>query len=192
MKVGPLKRPSAEELILSNCGVLKKTLESPLDSKEIQPVHPKENQPWIFVVRTDAEAPILWLPDVKSRLIGKDPDTGKDWRQRRRGQQDEMVGWHHWLNGHEFDQTLGDRGGQRSLMCCSPCGLKNQTWLSDWKTTANLESILEILFSRQKLTLDVNFLSQHFWYLIQQIFWMSTLLLSIENSSHNTGVQKWT
>ena len=78
-------------------------LESPLDSKEIKPVHPKGNQSWIFIGRTDAEAaaPILWPPDVKSWLIGKDPDAGKDWRQEKGTAEDEMVGWHHWLNGHE-------------------------------------------------------------------------------------------
>ena len=85
--------------------VLEKTLESPLDCKEIQPVHPKGNQSWIFTGRTDAEAeaPILWPPDVKNWLTGKDPDAGKDWRLEEKGMtQDEMVGWHHQLNGHEF------------------------------------------------------------------------------------------
>ena len=92
--------------------VLKKIIESSLDSKEIQPVHPKGNQPWIFIVRTDAEAetPILWPPAVKNWLIGKDPDAGKEWRQGEKGMiEDEMVGWH-WSNGHEFDQApVGDR-----------------------------------------------------------------------------------
>ena len=86
--------------------VLKKTLESPLDYKDIQPVHPKGNQSWIFIGRTDAKAetPILWPPDGKSWLIGKDPDAGKDWRQEEKGTTvDEMVGWHHQLNGHEFE-----------------------------------------------------------------------------------------
>ena len=85
--------------------VLEKTLESSLDSKEIQPVYPKGNQCWIFIGRTDAEAetPIFWPPDVKNWLIWKDPDAGKDWRQEEKGTtEDEMVGWHHWLNGHEF------------------------------------------------------------------------------------------
>ena len=86
--------------------VLEKTLESPLNSKEIKPVDPKGNQPWIFIGRTDAEgeAPILWPPDVKNWLIGKDPDAGKDWSQEEKGTttEDEMVGWHHQLNGHEF------------------------------------------------------------------------------------------
>ena len=99
--------------------VLEKTLESPLDYKEIQPVHPKGNQSWIFIGRTDAEAetPILWPPDAKSRLIEKDPDAGKDWRQKEKGvTEDEMVGWHHQLNGHEFEQILGDSGGQETGM----------------------------------------------------------------------------
>ena len=90
--------------------VLEKTLESPLNYKEIQPVHPKGNQSWIFIGRTDAEAetPILWPPDAKNWLIGKDCDAGKDWRQEEKGMiEDEMVGWHHWLNGHEFEQALG-------------------------------------------------------------------------------------
>ena len=86
--------------------VLEKTPESPLDGKEIQPVHPKGNQPWIFIGRTDAEAetPILWLPDVKNRLIWKDPDAGKDWRREEKGMtEDEMVGWHHRHDGHESE-----------------------------------------------------------------------------------------
>ena len=86
--------------------VLEKTLGSPLDCKEIQPVHPKENQSWIFIGRTDAEAemPILWPPDAKNWLIWKDPDAGKDWRREKKGMtEDEMVGWHHWFNGHEFE-----------------------------------------------------------------------------------------
>ena len=107
--------------------VLEKTLESPLNCKEIQPVRPKGSQFWIFIGRTDAEAetPILWLPDAKNCLIGKDLDAGKDWRQEEKGTtQDEMVEWHHWLNGHEFEQVLGVGGGQGSLACCSPWGCK--------------------------------------------------------------------
>jgi len=83
---------------------IEKTLESPLDSKEIKPVHPKGNQSWVFTGRTEAEAPILWPSDVKIWLIGKDPDAGKDWRQEEKGMtEDEMVGWHRQLNGHEFE-----------------------------------------------------------------------------------------
>ena len=102
--------------------VLEKTLESPLDGKEIKPVNPEGNQSWIFIRRTEAEAetPILWPPDVKSQLIRKDSDAGKDWRQEDTG----MIGWHHWLNGHEFEQALGDSDGQGSLVCCSPWSCK--------------------------------------------------------------------
>ena len=101
--------------------------EGPLDSKEIKPVNPKGNQSGIFTGRTDAEAkaPILWPPDAKSQLIGKDPDAGKDWRQEEKGTtEDEMVGWHHWLNGHEFEQAPGDGEGQGSVVCSSPRGHK--------------------------------------------------------------------
>ena len=106
--------------------VLEKTFESPLDFKEIQPVHPNGNQSWVFIERTDVEAetPILWPPDVKSWLIGKDPDAGKDWVQEEKATADDMVGWHYWLNGQEFDQTLGDSEGPESLVCYSPCGPK--------------------------------------------------------------------
>ena len=107
--------------------VLEKTLQSPLDCKEIQPVHPKGNQSWILIWRIDAEAeaPILWPPDVKNRLIGKDPDSGKGWRQKEKGAaEEEMVGWHHWLNGCEFEQTQRQSERQKSLVCCSPWGLK--------------------------------------------------------------------
>ena len=100
--------------------VWEKTLESPLDCKEIQPVHPKGNQSWIFTGRTDAETPILWPPDAKSRLTEKDFDAGRDWRwKEKRGTEDEMVRQHHWLNGHEFEQTSGDSEGQKSLAWCS-------------------------------------------------------------------------
>ena len=105
--------------------VLEKTLESHLDCKEIQPVNPKGNQSWIFIGRTDAKAetPILWPPDAKN--IWKDPDAGKDWRREEKGTtEDEMVEWHHWLDGHEFKQALGVGDGQGSLACCSPWGHK--------------------------------------------------------------------
>ena len=107
-------------------GVLEKTLESPLDCKEIQPVHPKGNQSWIFIGKTDAkaEALILWPRYAKNWLTGKDPDAGKDWRQEEKGMtEDEMVGWHHWLDGHEFEQAAGVGDEQGSLEC-SPWGLK--------------------------------------------------------------------
>ena len=103
--------------------VLEKSLESPLDCKEIQPVHPKGNQSWIFIERTDAEAetPTLWPSDAKNWLIWKDPNAGKGWRQKEKGvAQNEVVRHHYWLNRHESQQTLGESGGQRSLECCSP------------------------------------------------------------------------
>ena len=106
--------------------MLEKTLESPLDCK-IKPVNPKGNQPWIFIARSDAdaEAPILWPNDVKNWLTGKDLDARKDWRQEEKGAtEDEMVRWHHWLYGHEFEQALGVGDGQGSLACCSPRGHK--------------------------------------------------------------------
>ena len=107
--------------------VLEKTLESPLDCKEIKPVKLKGNQSWIFIGRTDAEAesPIIWPPDVKNWLTGKDPYGWKDWRQEEKGvTEDEMVGWHHGLNLHEFEEALGVGEGQGSLVCCSPWGHK--------------------------------------------------------------------
>ena len=102
--------------------VLEKTLGSPLDTKEIKQVNPKGNKSWIFTGRTDAKAetPILWPPDGKNWLGWKDPDAEKDWRQEKGMTEDEMVGWHHWLNGHEFEQAPGDGEGQGSLACCSP------------------------------------------------------------------------
>ena len=101
-----------------------KVLESPLDCKEIKPANPKGNQSWIFIGRADAEAeaPVLWPPDAKSRFIRKDSDAGKGWRQENRTTEDEMVEWHHWLNGHEFEQAPGDGKGQRSRACCSLWG----------------------------------------------------------------------
>ena len=106
--------------------VLEKTLESPLDWKEMQPVHPKGNQSWIFIGRTNAETetPILCLPDAKNWLIWKELDAGKDWRQEKGMTEDEMAEWHHRLNGHEFKWTLGVGDGQEGLACCSPLGPK--------------------------------------------------------------------
>ena len=130
--------------------LLEKTLESPLDNKEIQPVNPKGNQSWIFIGRNEvkAEAPILWPPDAKSRLIRKDPDAGKDWRQEEKETtEDEMVGWHHRLNRHEFEQTQEDSKGQGSLVCCSPWGhkeLDTTEWLNKndmewWKDSSSMK-----------------------------------------------------
>ena len=127
--------------------VLDKTLESPLDCK-IKPVNPKGNQSWIITGRTDAEAeaPILWLPDAKSRLIRKDPDARKDWRQEeKRMTEDEMAGWHCWLNGYEFEQALGDGDGQGTLACCSPWGCKEST--HNWETEQHNKKFSTIFFS---------------------------------------------
>ena len=105
--------------------VLEKTLESTLDCKEIIPANPEGNQSWMFIGRTDTEAPILWPRDVKSWLIGKDPDAGKDWRWEEKVMtEDEMVRWHYQLDGHEFERILGDSEGQGSLVCCNPWGCK--------------------------------------------------------------------
>ena len=128
--------------------VLEKTLVSPLDSKEIRPLNSKGSQSWIYIERTDAEAkaPILWPPDAKTWLFGKDPDAGKDRRQEeKRVAEDEIVGWHHYLNGREFEQTQGDEG-QGSLAYCSSYGHKEWTWLSDWTTVLkNRKEIQKIL-----------------------------------------------
>ena len=124
--------------------VLEKTLECPLDCKEIQPVHPKGDQSWVFIGRTDieAETPILWPPNVKSWLTGKDPDTGTDWRQEEKGMtEDEVVGWYHRLDGHGFGWTPGVGYGQGGMACCDSWDCKesnttewlNWTELSPWE-----------------------------------------------------------
>ena len=115
--------------------VLEKTLESPLACKEIQPVHLKGNQSWIFIWRTnvEAEVSILWPPDVKSWLIGKDPNAGKDWGQEEKGTtEDEMAGWHQRLSGCEFEWTLGDGDGQGGLACCNSWGCKKSDATEHW------------------------------------------------------------
>ena len=119
------------ELMLSNCGAREDSWES-LESKEIKPVYPKGNQPWIFIRRTDAEAevPIFWPTDVKSWLIGTDPDAGKDWKLEEKGtKKDEMVEWHYWFNGHEFEQFLGLGDGQGMLY-----SMDSQRVKHDWAT----------------------------------------------------------
>ena len=127
--------------------VLEKTLESPLDCKEMKPVNPKGNQSWIFIGRTDAkaEAPVFLLPDAKNWIIGKDPNAGKDWRQEEKGTtEDEMVGWHHQLDWHDFEQSLVVGDGQGSLAWCSPWGSKesdNQTTGLNWTSIPNSQNI---------------------------------------------------
>ena len=141
VSIGPQRKLGAEEFMLLSCGVGEDSWESPLDCKEIQPVHPKGNQSWIFIGRTDGEAevPIFWPPDVKSWLIGKDTDAGKDRRQEEKGTTEvEMVGWHHQLNGHEFEQAPGVDDGQGSLACYNPWGRKEvdttvrRNWIEIW------------------------------------------------------------
>ena len=125
--------------MLLKCGFGEDSWES-LELKDIKSVHPKGNQSCIVIGRTDAEAeaPILWPPDVKNWLIGKDPDAGKDGGQEEKQVSSpsihEMVGWHHWFNGHEFEQNPGDSEGQGSLGCCSPGVTKSWSWLSNWMT----------------------------------------------------------
>ena len=132
--------------------VLEKTLESPLGCNEIKPVNPKENQSWTFIGRAnaDAEAPILWPLDANNWLTGKDPDAGKEWRQEEKGAtEDEMIGWHHWLNVHQFEQAprVGDRLG--SLTCCSQWGFKelNMTEWLNWTTNYSIHIFLPFKFS---------------------------------------------
>ena len=117
--------------------VLEKTLESPLNCRDIQPIYPKRNPSWIFIGRPDAESetPIFWPPDTKNWLTAKDPDIAKNWRQDEKGMtEDEMVGWHHWLTAHESEETLGVGDGQGGLACCSPWGCKesNTTEQLNW------------------------------------------------------------
>ena len=148
--------------------VLEKTLESSLDCKEIQPVHPKGHQSWVFTGKTDVEAetPILWPPDAKNWIIGKDRDSGKDGGQEEKGTtEDETVGWHHWLDGHEFEQALDIDDGHGDLACCSPWVVKSRTKLSNW-TELKIGFILLVpfdLFSSQmpRTLMVIN----HFWLL---------------------------
>ena len=132
--------------------VLEKTLESPLDCKEIQPVHSKGSQSWIFIGRTDVEAKTLipWPPDAKNWLIWKDPDAGKDWRQEEKGTtNDEMVGWHHQFDGHEFEYTLGVGDGQGGLACCSPGGCKesDMTEQLNWTELTEFSKVVAPIYT---------------------------------------------
>ena len=151
--------------------MLKKTPESPLDCMDIKPINPKGNQPWIFLGRSDveAEAPILWPPDMKSQLIGKDSDAGKDWGQKEKGMaEDEMVRQHHWFNEHEFEQTLGDRLGQGSLVCYV------QTGLHGWKTI--MPSLEKCLLGYSAYVLIRLYI--YFWYwVVRAIFYFGYLYL---------------
>ena len=129
--------------------VLEKTLESPLDCKEIQPVHPKRGQSWVFIGRTDVEAetPILWSPHAKSWLIWKDPDAGKDWEQEEKGTtEDEMVGWHHQLNGHGFVWTLAVGNGQGGLACCVGLQRVRHDWVTELNWTEPLTKVINVYY----------------------------------------------
>ena len=168
VRVGLWRKLSARELTV----VLEKTLESPLDCKEIQPVHPKGDQSWVFIGRTDAEAetPILWPPHAKTWLIGKDPDSGRDWGQEEKGiTEDEMAGWHHRLHAHEFGWTPGVGDGQGGLACCNSWGCKEldmteQLNWTDWRYLSYL-MIFKVL-SYYFLPKYVNLLSFIFKFLI--------------------------
>ena len=134
--------------------LLEKTLESLLDSKEMKAVNYEVNKPWIFIGRTEAEAPIIWPPVAKSWLIGKDPDSGKDLGQEKKGAtEDETVGWHHWLNGHEFEQAPRDSEGQGSLVCCSPWGHKVSN-TTEWLNRTDATHHAWILFLPRKRILE--------------------------------------
>ena len=148
------------------------TLESPLDCKKIQPVNPKGNQSWIFIGRTDAEAetPILWPSDVKSWLIKKDPDAGKVLRQEKGITEYEMAGWHHWLNGREFEQVLGDGEGQGSLVCCSlgVAELDTTVWLNKQSYRELTSWLLALPFSVKAGWPCLSYLTS--WFLIFHIY----------------------
>ena len=164
--------------------LLEKTLASPLDSKEIQPVHPKRNQSWIFIGRTDAKAetPILWPPDLKNWLTGKDPDAGKDWRQEEKGTtEDEMVGWRHRLNEHEFKQTPGVGDGQGGLACCdSWCRRVGHDWTTElnWKIDPWVQVLSDSFIHYYfPISLSFNCISSLYWSLPRSIRRKDFLLL---------------
>ena len=160
--------------------VLEKTLESPLDCKEIQPVHPKGNQSWIFIGRTDAETetPIFWPPNSKNWLPGKDPDAGENWRWEEKGTtEDEMVGWHHRLDGHEFARASGVGDGQGSLACYTVHGVaKSWTRLSNW-TELNWTYL-----AASFLTLPGGHVMFHSWWMMWIYYYISLLYAFIATS----------
>ena len=170
--------------------VLEKTLESPLDRKETQPVNSKGNQSWIFIRRTDAEAeaeaPILWPPDAKNWLIWKDPDAGKDWGQEEKGKtEDETVGWHHWLDGHEFEQ-LQELVMDREAWSAAVYGVaKTQTRLSDWTE----------LKARTIISPNVTLYQPILFYLLCNTFSFSLhiflIYLFIKHSCHSVSMGNW-
>ena len=154
----------------------RRLLESPLDYKEIKQVNFKGNQSWLFTGRTDAEAetPILWLPEVKSQLIRKDADARKDWRQEEKGKmENKMAGWHHQLNGHEFEQALGDGEGQHSLACCHPQGHKELD-MTEWTTQVSFTSSLDVFWELWHL---MNSLIHSF---NRNFYWASTIWQALD------------
>ena len=160
--------------------VLEKTLESPLDCKEIQLVHRKGNQSWISIGRTDAETPILWPPDVKNWLIWKDSDAGKDWRQEETGMtEDEMVGWHHWLNGHEFEQAPGLGDGQGSLVCFRAWGRKELD-----STSVSLSELREMVMDREAWRAAIHGVPKSRTWLSDwtELAWCSSIVSSLSHS----------
>ena len=170
VRVGLKRKLSTKELMLLNCGV-GDDLESPLDCKEIQPVHTKGNQSWIFIGRTDVEAETLmlklnsrlWPPDVKSSLIWKDPDAGKDWRwKEKKTTEDEMVGWHHQ---HEFEQPSGVGEGQGSLAYCSPWGCKesDMTQLLNWIVMRQVQNNCKSTLVQKVKKWEAVTSTQQFW-----------------------------
>ena len=161
VRVGLWRKPSTEELMFWTV-VLEKTLESPLDCKEIQPVLSKGDWPWVFFGKNDAKAetPVLWPPHAKSWLIGKDSDTGRDWGQKEKGMiEDEMAEWHHWLNGREFGWTPGVGDGQGGLACCDSWGCKesNTTEQLNW---TEWPKIILIIMSVLLICIPSGFLSE--------------------------------
>ena len=183
VRVGLWRKLSTEELMFLNCGAGE---DSWGVCKEIQPVHPKGNQSWIFTGRTDveAEAPVLWPRDVKSWLIWKDPDAGKDWRWEEKAMtEDKMVVWHHWCNGHELGQTPGDGEGHGCLVCCSPWGHE------ELDTTWWLNKLYEVNYMQWKLVRCCG-QEQGWWKKLLQVallFWASSAC----KNSYSIGCYGW-
>ena len=167
--------------------VLENTLENPLVSKGIKLVNPKGNQHWIFIGRIDAEAeaPKVWPPDVKSRLIGKDPDAGKDWRQKeKRVMDDEMVGWHHWLSGPELGETPGDSEEQGGLVCCSwrGCRVRHDLATEQQHILIHIISIKDLRVLRKLLGRFLNL----------RKFFLLTLFFLLNLKMNATSFSCWT
>ena len=167
------RKLSAKELMLLNCGVGEDCWES-LGLQGDQPAHPKGHQSWIFIERTDAEVgtPILWPPGVKNWRIGKDPDTGKDWRQEEKGTtEEEMVGWHHQLDGLEFEQAPGVSDGQGSLVCCSQWGCKKSD-TTEWLNWTEIYDLSLKPHEAMKTKIQVH----HMWKILFMYKFISVLI----------------